>query len=108
MHHHPTMKIGTYHQPLSTWKCCITPQRPMQAIAPASHQMSRPVEKKTAITMIEPRSSAMAKVSRKARTACGKPAPTMASTVKAKAMSVAIGMAQPAGCPSLANTLNSV
>jgi NhaA family Na+:H+ antiporter len=38
----------------------------------------------------------------------GHPAGWAASTAKAKAMSVAIGMAQPAGCPSLANTLNSV
>ena len=108
MHHHPTMKIGTYHQPLSTWKCCMTPHRAIQAIAPRSHQMSIPLEKKIAMTMMDPRSSAMASVSRNARTACGSPDPTMASTARAKAMSVAIGMAQPAGCPSVDSTLNNV
>ena len=57
----------------------------------------------TAITMMAPMSSATASVSRNARSAAGRNRPVTASTARAKAMSVAHGMAQPraAGCPAL-------
>jgi hypothetical protein len=52
------------------------------------------------MTRIAPRSSTIAKVSRKARRLPGSDGATTARIASAKAMSVAIGMAQPRGSPS--------
>ena len=55
--------------------------------------------KTVAMTKMAPRSSTMARVSRKARRLVGNWEPTTARIASAKAMSVAIGMAQPRNCP---------
>ena len=52
------------------------------------------------MTVMAPRSSTTASVSRKARSATGRRRPTTASTASAKAMSVAMGMPQPVSEPS--------
>ncbi|MNT12916.1 hypothetical protein D3C72_1478640 [compost metagenome] len=53
------------------------------------------------MTMIAPRSSMIARVIRKSFSDTGTRLPSSASTPRAKAMSVAIGMAQPATAAGL-------
>ena len=52
------------------------------------------------MTVIAPRSSTTARVSRKTRTSTGSLRPATASTASANAMSVAIGIPQPVGSPA--------
>lgn len=63
--------------------------------APPSAAKFRVSVKKTAMIRMANRSSTTASVSRKARSALGSDVPMTASTASAKAMSVAVGTAQP-------------
>src|SRR5699024_6512814 len=76
-----------------------------QAATPSSPNSCSPWLYATARSTIESRSSTTARVSTKARNAVGTHLATSDSTATAKAISVAVGMAQPSGAPSLAETL---
>lgn len=68
--------------------------------APPSAAKSMELVKKTAMIRIAKRSSTTARVRRKARRALGRDVPMTARTARAKAMSVAVGTAQPWSEPS--------
>ncbi|SKF61902.1 Uncharacterised protein [Mycobacteroides abscessus subsp. abscessus] len=108
MHHQAATAIGSSHQPLrTTRKRCSNHQAASSTATATSQNRLMPSEKKTAITRMAPRSSTMARVSKKARTPSGSPRPTTASTASAKAMSVAMGIAHPAGSPAADSPLMS-
>ncbi|MNC40400.1 hypothetical protein D3C75_891070 [compost metagenome] len=77
----------------STAKATIKPA------TPSSGSHCTPWLNRTAIRAIAPRSSTMARVSRKTRSDDGSFLPTTAKTARAKAMSVARGMGQPCDGP---------
>ncbi len=64
--------------------------------APASAAMFTPSVKSTAMKMMPTMSSRIARARRNTRSAAGSPLPKTASTPRAKAMSVAVGIGHPA------------
>lgn len=101
-----TRASGTYtYQPRTPLRSS-SQKTPRPTTAPPSAAKSMESVKKTAMIRIANRSSTTARVSRKARSADGSDVPMTASTASAKAMSVAVGTAQPSSEP-LPNTLVS-
>ena len=94
-----TSASGTYtYQPRTPLRSS-SQKTARPATAPPSAAKSRSSVKKTAMIRIAKRSSTTARVSRKARSADGSEVPMTARTASAKAMSVAVGTAQPAREP---------
>lgn len=90
-----TRASGTYtYQPRTPLRSS-SQKRTRPATAPPSAAKFRSLVKKIAMIRIAKRSSTTARVSRKARSADGSEVPMTARTASAKAMSVAVGTAQP-------------
>ncbi|CAM5503700.1 hypothetical protein SNARM312S_04695 [Streptomyces narbonensis] len=90
-----TRASGTYtYQPWTSLRRS-SQKTTSPAIAPPSAAKFRSLVKKIAMIRIAKRSSTTARVSRKARSADGREVPMTARTASAKAMSVAVGTAQP-------------
>src|SRR5699024_9349917 len=100
MNHQQATNNGTCRYHLSRRRCCSTNHTTPQASASPNDSQLTVLVNTIAITMIAPRSSTIARVSRKARRLGGRRGATTASTATAKAMSVAIGTAHPTRLPS--------
>lgn len=94
-----TRASGTYtYQPRTSLRSSSQNTASPITASPSAAKFSESV-KKTAMIRIAKRSSTTASVSRNARSADGSEVPMTARTASAKAMSVAVGTAQPAVDP---------
>ncbi len=89
-----------------TFRRASRAKSPSGTSAAASRTGSRPVVKNNAMITIAIRSSTTASVSRNVRSAVGKWLPITASTARAKAMSVATGIAHPSTAPGVPRVTN--
>ena len=105
---HTAKASGSSNHHDRTRRCTRTAKIPSGAMATRSGTTCSSAVKKMAMIVIARRSSTTASVSRNVRSADGRLRPITASTARAKAMSVATGIAQPCVAPPSARELITV